>query len=123
MEAFRGPSLDGDLHEDDGNGDDVKGAKLSDAAQTTIHDIFRQLDRNHDGKLQIPELKASPARWSTSILHRMRTKRRAWRTGADGGSAKRIHRVPAAVVPTGLTSQSSTAVPSTLGKVNQQLVM
>ncbi len=54
MEAFRGPSLDGDLHDDD---EHEKGVTLSDAAQETIHDIFRELDRNHDGKLQIPEIK------------------------------------------------------------------
>ena len=62
MEAFRGPSLDGDLRDDDENARDVKSATLSDAAQTTIHDIFKELDKNHDGKLQIPEIKASSPR-------------------------------------------------------------
>ena len=57
MEAFRGPSLDGDLHDDDDHTSDSKDVTLSDAAQDTIHDIFRELDRNHDGKLQIPEIK------------------------------------------------------------------
>ena len=61
MEAFKGPSLDGDLQSDDEHASDVKDVPLSDAAQTTIHDIFRELDRNHDGKLQIPEIKASSA--------------------------------------------------------------
>lgn len=66
MEAFRGPSLDGDFHDDDEHGRDVNSVPLSDAAQSTIHDIFRELDKNHDGKLQIPEIKASsPRRPST----------------------------------------------------------
>ena len=68
MEAFKGPSLDGDLHDDDEHGSDVKGVTLSDAAQTTIHDIFKELDRNHDGKLQIPEIKASSARQAEHIV-------------------------------------------------------
>ncbi len=66
MEAFRGPSLDGDLHDDDEHASDAKDVTLSDAAQDTIHDIFRELDRNHDGKLQIPEIKVS---WACQAKH------------------------------------------------------
>ena len=58
MSTFRGPSLDDTVNDKNEDADDDKDrATLSDAAQSTVHDIFTALDKNHDGKLQVPEIK------------------------------------------------------------------
>ena len=58
MSAFRGPSLDDTVNDTNEDADDDKdAATLSDAAQSTVRDIFTALDKNHDGKLQVPEIK------------------------------------------------------------------
>ena len=60
MSAFRGPSLDDTVNDSSEDYNDEKDrATLSDAAQSTVHDIFTALDKNHDGKLQVPEIKVA----------------------------------------------------------------
>jgi len=60
MSAFSGPKLDGEYDDDNDHASDEDSFQLSDAAQNAMHDIFKDLDRNLDGKLQISEIKASP---------------------------------------------------------------
>ena len=61
MSTFRGPSLDDTVDDKNEDTDDDKDrATLSDAAQSTVRDIFTALDKNHDGKLQAPEIKVAP---------------------------------------------------------------
>ena len=57
MENIRGPSIDDASDKDDVHDSSTEHVPLSDAAQTTVRDIFRQLDKNEDGKLEIPEIK------------------------------------------------------------------
>ncbi len=60
MSTFRGPSLDDTVNDNNEDTDDgTNRATLSDAAQSTVHDIFTSLDKNHDGKLQVPEIKVA----------------------------------------------------------------
>ena len=60
MSTFRGPSLDDTVNDNNKDADDENDrATLSDTAQSTVHDIFTSLDKNHDGKLQVPEIKVA----------------------------------------------------------------
>jgi Ca2+-binding EF-hand superfamily protein len=59
METFKAPSLDDVLSAESEKDEDAETYALNESAQATLRDIFRDLDRNHDGKLQIPEIKVS----------------------------------------------------------------
>lgn len=59
MEAFKAPTLDDALSAESEKDEDTETYALNESAQATLRDIFRDFDRNHDGKLQIPEIKVS----------------------------------------------------------------
>ena len=59
MEAFKAPTLDDALSAESEKDEDTETYALNESAQATLRDIFRDIDRNHDGKLQIPEIKVS----------------------------------------------------------------
>ena len=59
MEAFKAPTLDDGLSAESEKDQDTETYALNESAQATLRDIFRDIDRNHDGKLQLPEIKVS----------------------------------------------------------------
>ena len=59
MEAFKAPTLDDGLSAESEKDEDTETYALNESAQATLRDIFRDIDRNHDGKLQPFEIKVS----------------------------------------------------------------